>query len=151
MRYSDRCLPTTKKYIYIYILNRVVRWTNDCLLYTADPRHVEKLLKGREIEGCKSLTTPGVKEASSMLDPAWSEQQPEGDAEDLKEPEEQQVGDPRGLVAPRASPEESRELSRAEIRHYRSAVARCTYLPSDRFEIAFPTKELCRGMANTKE
>ena len=33
----------------VSILNRVVRWTEDCLLYEADPRHVEKLL--REVDG----------------------------------------------------------------------------------------------------
>ena len=26
------------------IVNRVVRWSEDCLLYEADPRHVKKLL-----------------------------------------------------------------------------------------------------------
>ena len=90
-------------------------------------------------------------EASSMLDPAWFEQQPEEDAEDLKGPEEQPVGEPRGLVAPRGSLEESRELSGAETRNYRSAVARCNYLASDRFEIACAIKEPCRGMANPRE
>ena len=29
----------------VSILNRVVRWCDDCLLYEADPRHVEKLLR----------------------------------------------------------------------------------------------------------
>ena len=29
----------------VYILNRVVRWGEDCLWYQADPRHVGKLLR----------------------------------------------------------------------------------------------------------
>ena len=37
------------------------------------------------------------------------------------------------------------------MRDYRSAVARCNYLASDRFEIAFATKELCRGISNPTE
>ena len=37
------------------------------------------------------------------------------------------------------------------MRDYRLAVARCNYLASDRFEIAFATKELCRGMSNPTE
>ena len=32
--------PTDDK--EVSILNRVVRWSKDCLLYEADPRHVEK-------------------------------------------------------------------------------------------------------------
>ena len=37
------------------------------------------------------------------------------------------------------------------MRDYRSAVARCNYMASDRFEISFATKELCRGMSNPTE
>ena len=44
-----------------------------------------------------------------------------------------------------------KEFSRAEMKDYRSGVARCNYLASDRFEIAFATKELCRGMSNPTE
>ena len=56
--------PTDDK--EVSILNRVVRWTDDCLLYEADPKQVEKLLKEADMEGCKSLTTPGTKEVSSL-------------------------------------------------------------------------------------
>ena len=43
------------------ILNRVVRWENGDILYEADPRHVEKLLRDLGMESCKPLTTPGAK------------------------------------------------------------------------------------------
>ena len=46
----------------VSILNRVVRWCDDWLLYEADPRHVEKLLSEAGLENCKSLNTPGAKE-----------------------------------------------------------------------------------------
>ena len=36
----------------ISILNRVVRWCDDNLLYEADPRHVEKLLRDAGLEEC---------------------------------------------------------------------------------------------------
>ena len=45
----------------VSILNRVVRWENGDILYEADPRHVEKLLRDLGMENCKPLTTPGVK------------------------------------------------------------------------------------------
>ena len=55
-----------------------------------------------------------------------------------------------GLILHMGLPGGGIELTRAEIRDYRSAVARCNYLASDRFEITFATKELCIGMANPK-
>ena len=42
----------------VSILNRVIRWTEDALLYEADPRHVEKLLKEAGLECCNALSTP---------------------------------------------------------------------------------------------
>ena len=46
----------------VSILNRVARCTQDCLLYEADPRHVEKLLKEADMGSCKEVITLGVKE-----------------------------------------------------------------------------------------
>ena len=54
-------------------LNRIVRWSEDCLLYEADPRHVEKLLKEAGLEDCKSLNTPGAKELTNPDDPFFFE------------------------------------------------------------------------------
>ena len=96
----------------ISILNRVVRWAEDCLLYEADPRHVEKLLKECDMEGCKSLTTPGVKEASSTSMPAWFEQQPDREEEDLEESEIEDGGCGGGHVTPGGPPVAGRELTR---------------------------------------
>ena len=131
-------------------LNRVVRWTKDCLLYEADPRHVEKLLREADMESCKSLITPGVKEVTSSSEAAWFEQQQEEDDEDLDESEKEEGA--KGIrddYVPIPGP--TREFSREEFRSYRSAVARCNYLASGRFEIVLATKELCRGMSNPTE
>ena len=51
----------------VSILNRIVRWSEDCLLYEADPRHVEKLLRDMGMEDCKPLTVPGVKAVTSTI------------------------------------------------------------------------------------
>ena len=40
----------------VSILSRIVRWCDDCLLYEAYPRHVEKLLREARLEGCKSVS-----------------------------------------------------------------------------------------------
>ena len=58
----------------VSILYRIVRWCDDCLLYEADPRHVEKLLREAGLASCKSVTTPGVKEASDVTSTAWFEE-----------------------------------------------------------------------------
>ena len=43
------------------VLNRIVRITDDGLLYEADPRHAELLAKSLNLENCKFMVTPGVK------------------------------------------------------------------------------------------
>ena len=58
----------------VSILNRVVRWCEDCLLYEADPRRVETLLREAGLENCEALSTPGVKETSDLTSAAWFEE-----------------------------------------------------------------------------
>ena len=120
----------------VSILNRVVRWCDDCLLYEADPRHVEKLLKEAGLEKCKSVTTPGVKEASDVTGTAWFEES--GLTQEC-------ASDELHLVAGGTDIPDLRPLDQKKMRCYRSAVARCKYLAQDRYEIAFTTKK-CRGM-----
>ena len=43
------------------VLNRIVRITDDALLYEADPRHAEMLIKSFQLEDSKAVVTPGVK------------------------------------------------------------------------------------------
>ena len=43
------------------VLNRIVRITIDALLYEADPRHAEMLIKTFQLEDSKAVVTPGVK------------------------------------------------------------------------------------------
>ena len=50
----------------VSILNRIIRWTEDSLLYEADPRHVEKLLRDAGLEDCNALGTPGVKQPTDV-------------------------------------------------------------------------------------
>eukprot|EP00969_Alexandrium_andersonii_P216640 9568740-Alexandrium_andersonii.AAC.1 len=61
------------------LLNRVVRWTPEGLLYEADPRHAEQLLRDlRELEssGIRGILYPGYRreasgeEAAELLDAA---------------------------------------------------------------------------------
>ena len=44
------------------VLNRILRVTSDALLYEADPRHAEMMIKSFNLEGAKSVVTPGTKQ-----------------------------------------------------------------------------------------
>ena len=48
------------------ILNRVLRTCPRGVEYEADPRHVEELIRSMELEGCNSVSTPGIKETTSI-------------------------------------------------------------------------------------
>ena len=43
------------------ILNRIVRWTHEALIYEAGPRQGEKSIRILRMEGSKSITTPVVR------------------------------------------------------------------------------------------
>ena len=45
------------------VLNRIVRVTEEGLLYEADPRHAEMLIRAFNLSDAKSVVTPGVKTA----------------------------------------------------------------------------------------
>ena len=51
----------------ITVLNRVIRWTSKGLEYEPDPRHAELLIEQLALHGCKSLSTPGVKDGEESL------------------------------------------------------------------------------------
>ena len=56
------------------VLNRIVRVTDNGLLYEADPRHAEMLIKAFQLEGAKGVVTPGVKSHEANGDPETIDQ-----------------------------------------------------------------------------
>ena len=50
------------------ILNRVVRWLDDRLEYEADPRQVERLVSECGLDGCKAVSTPGLRASFKDLE-----------------------------------------------------------------------------------
>ena len=61
----------------VRILNRTVRWTDEGILYESDSRHAEIVVKQLGLDGskgCKSVTTPGVKEAIPEVNQAIASQ-----------------------------------------------------------------------------
>ena len=51
------------------VLNRIVRVTDNGLLYEADPRHAEMLIKAFDLGEAKSVVTPGIKVVDEEADP----------------------------------------------------------------------------------
>ena len=51
------------------VLNRIVRVTKNGLLYEADPRHAEMIIKAFSLESAKAVVTPGVKLPDGASDP----------------------------------------------------------------------------------
>ncbi len=49
------------------VLNRIIRWESQRLLYEADPRHVEKLLREMEMEECRPVTRLASKYQESSV------------------------------------------------------------------------------------
>ena len=78
------------------------------MLYEADPRHVEKLLREADMGSCKEVITLGVKEVSSSSEPAWFEQQVKENDENLEESVEGQSSG-RAFTGPIPTKELSRE------------------------------------------
>ena len=52
------------------VLNRIVRITDDALLYEADPRHAEMIIKAFKLEESKPVVTPGVQSPEADGDPS---------------------------------------------------------------------------------
>ena len=50
------------------VLNRMVRWSENCLEYEGDPRQVERLVRELGLEGAKPVATPGVKASHEQIE-----------------------------------------------------------------------------------
>ena len=106
----------------IRILNRIVRWTQDGIEYEADQRHAEIIIKELGLEASTSVNTPGMKSVT-----------------------------PKGVPSDPGQRAESRELSAEMSTKYRKIGARANYLATDRGDISYATKEICRDMSNPTE
>ena len=50
------------------MLHRIIRWTDECLEYEADPRLHEQVVADLALKGCKGVCTPGVKQFRQQRD-----------------------------------------------------------------------------------
>ena len=111
--------PELKDQNEITILNRTLKWLLWGIQITADPKHVEKIVEHFGLdENSKSVVSPGVKDSCE-----------ENEANDEGENEE------------------DLELKGKEVTVFRGLAATANYLSSDRYDLQFAAKELCRDMS----
>ena len=103
------------------ILNRIVRWTHEGIEYEADQRHAEIIVKEMGLETASSVNSPGIKDTSA------------------------------GKVICGSTQHSERELSPEFATKYRQLGARANYLATDRIDISFAAKEICRDMSKPTE
>ena len=104
------------------ILNRIVRWTAEGLEYEADQRHAEIIVKEMGLETATKVSTPGTRSSAE--------------------------------VRVRCNPDQqldSKALSAEMSTKYRQLGARANYLATDRGDISFAAKEICRDMSAPTE
>ncbi len=63
---TGRIGPAPRDGKELKVLNRLVRWCGDGLEYEADPRQAEKIIGDLDLEGAKTVGSPGVKITSDM-------------------------------------------------------------------------------------
>ena len=121
------------------ILNRLLRWTATGVEFEPDPRHVEiaEATMGLDFSS-KAASTPWAKGIGTGP-PAETEGTGTGHPAETE-------GNGTGHPAETEDP----ELSTSAATEFRALVARLNYLAQDRYELAYPCKELCRSMAGPR-
>ena len=109
----------------IRVLNRVIRWEADGLVYEPDQRHAEMIIREFGLEGAGSVLTPGTRG-------------------------EQEVASAPDGVLGLTVEDETEEMATADATQFRGLAARGNYLAQDRVDIQYACKEASRRMAKPR-
>ena len=109
----------------IRVLNRVIRWEADGLVYEPDQRHAEMIIREFGLEGAGSVLTPGTRG-------------------------EQEVASAPDGVLGLTVEDEIEEMATADATQFRGLAARGNYLAQDRVDIQYACKEASRRMAKPR-
>ena len=109
----------------IRVLNRILRWESNGIVYEPDQRHAEMIIRDLSLETAGSVLTPGTRAEHDV------------------------ASAPSGM--PSIELEDEPELMSAEdSTRFRGLAARCKYLAQDRADIQFACKEASRRMARPR-
>ena len=149
--------PGASHHREITVLGRRIRWEKAGITYEADDRHVPKIVEALGIQNAKTAATPMVKDEEEEVQDASRRRGGEEEETSRRrggEEEESEPGEARPggkTMRKTSSGWKSRELGNGEARKFRSIVARCNYLASDRPDIQFATRVCSAGMATPSE
>ena len=147
--------PNHKK--EVRILNRVISWREEGILYEADPRHAELIIGELELQTAKPVATPGTREdAAKSGNPRVSSNSKiilERDATNghfktkLEDADGFDVMDQEGYGDVLGLDTEDNFLDSQEAKVFRGLAARLNYLAQDRPDLQYAAKEVSRRMA----
>ena len=109
----------------IRVLNRVIRWEADGLVYEPDQRHAEMIVREFGLEGAGSVLTPGTRA------------------------EQEVASAPAGILGLKME-DEPEEMAPADATRFRGLAARGNYLAQDRVDLQYACKEASRRMARPR-
>ncbi len=150
----------------VRILNRIITWSEDGILYEADQRHAELLIRALDVS--KAVTTPGTRDDAGRAGPPSSTTPPRdfvssvmsvdtgrhgGRAMILEDEYMANILKVSGQAADGGEDDQegSPLLSSSEASRYRALAARANYLALDRPDVQFAVKEIARRMAKPCE
>ncbi|MDA8583877.1 Ty1/Copia family ribonuclease HI [bacterium] len=124
----------------IKILNRILRRTDQGIEVEADPRHVNELIKGLDVEGTRGVSTPLPSESDAV-----GTEQVVCDEEEVDQIDADLVRDNAADTrAVCSAPPKDGTL-------FRAMAARLNYLSQDRADLRHASKVIARGMAKPDE
>ena len=109
----------------IRVLNRVLRWEQNGIIYEPDQRHAEMVIKEFGLETAGGVRTPGTRAEHDV------------------------ASAPDGVLSVELE-DESELMAAADATQFRGLAARCNYLAQDRADIQFACKEASRRMARPR-
>ena len=112
----------------IRVLNRILRWTKEGIVYEPDQRHAEIVVRELGLENAKPVSTPGCRDDAKCAGPPMTAD------------EELYNSDDNGPL-----------LDTRQARSYRGISARLNYLAQDRSDLQYACKEAARRMARPCE
>ena len=123
--------PDPKRHVQqLRVLNRVISWSDDAILYEADQRHAEILVRELGLEGGRPVATPGAREDANKASALFV--------------------DENGQVKTDGNDKDNPLLNAEEATKFRGLAARANYLAQDRPEAKYAVKEVARRMATPR-
>ncbi len=115
----------------VRVLNRVMSWDAECLMYEDDQRHAEILVRELGLEGARPVSTPGARDEAGKASMV--------------------VVSTAGKFEIICEDDANPLLKSSEATRFKALTARANYLAKDRPEAPYAVKEIAKRMATPRE